>query len=469
MPVLGRQTTRHVVELELYGTPLTFSLHGRRLALGDHASIDYYWMDGSEFRKKKFSANFRNCMLHARAVTHEMGWQDDTEQMAHLVWALCYPQVSREKSLQRIYRDAFLRPPLRRHAPNRTEHDELPTSKNDDIRSCIRSCDRFEVKQLLDDALGRFEPPSRMLPLLQQACQHWLGQGIALFRDRQVERFLEEVELWLRRYRRQGGNIWVRHFVNMFSYEAKTCFYRCYANAWIDIIPWLKENRGLDETSERFMRVWHNQNQPVEIPHGRTLSGVIYPTQASRLILHPGQHSHSESHAITWQTDQIGPTHVPDVFAGQVLSLHPLSSVIMKDPAMLSIAGRFFGTDAYARFFVNGERNCAEYWDLVGVILTAAHLYRLALDRQNQRSANPRTAFEMDGATIDGLSTQQFINDFAAARSIRCPTCHGPGTFVAHRLITDSQVDFQFRCPDCETDFHEPVEMGDLAQWLIEP
>jgi len=468
MPVLGRKTRSVNVELELQGTPLVFKLYGRRLDLGEHASIDYYWMDASEFRKKEFSKNFQNCMLHARAIT--MCWQDGPEQMSQLVWALCYPPVSREKSLQRVYKDAFLKKPRRgSNAQTSEENDALPAVTDEAIRFCIQSRDRFGVKTQLDSALGRFEPPSKMLPLLQQACEHWLGRGVALFRDRQVGRFLDEVELWLRRYRRQGGNIWVRHFVNMFSYEAKVCFYHCYTNAWSDIIPWLKEHRDLDETSERFLRLWHNQNQPIEVPHGRTLSGVIYPTRASRVIFPPGQHRQAEPHAITWQTDHIGPTHVPDVFSGQVLSLHPLSGVIMSDPALLAIAGRFFGTDAYERFFVHGERNCSEYWDLVGVILRAAHIYRQALDRQNQRRAPSRVAYDEDGAMTDSLSTEQLINDFATARLLRCPVCHGSGTFVDHRLISDSQADFQFRCHDCEADYHEAVEVETLAQWLNEP
>src|SRR5262249_28247822 len=134
---------------------------------------------------------------------------------------------------------------------------------------------------------------------------------------------------------------------DLFSYECKVSFYRCFANVWVDLIPWLRENRDLDEVSERFLRVWHMQNQPIEQPDGRV---------------------------------------IPDVFGGQVLSLHPLSGFFMKDPALCTIAGRFFLSDAYERAMVQGRaEDCAEYWEFVGAILTAAGLYRQALDRQAER------------------------------------------------------------------------------------
>lgn len=462
MAVLGRRTSRVAVEMELHGTPLTFILNGRRLALGDHASIDYYWMDASAFRRKTFSANFRNCMLHASAVSQAMGWHD-TEQTAHLIWALCYPPVSREKSLQRVYKDAFLKKQRRGADAHLSEYyDQLPTFVEEDIRGCLESRDRFGVKHALDSALGRFEPPARLLPLLQQACQQWLGRGITLFREHQFGRFVDEMELWLRRYRRTSGNAWVRHFVNLFAYEAKTSFYRCYANAWVDIIPWLKQHRDLDEVSERFLRLWHNQNQPVDIPHGRTLSGVIYPTRGGRLFLTAEPSNNVRPHPITWQTEHIGPTHVPDVFSGQVLSLHPLSAVIMKDPALLALVGRFFGTDAYERFFMGGERDCAEYWEFVGVIVTAAFQYRRALDRQNQSRATTRSAREEDGAIVNSLSISQFVQEFAVARSIQCPACRGSGEFLDYQQATDTQANLHFRCRDCGTAYQHMVELADL-------
>ncbi len=79
-------------------------------------------------------------------------------------------------------------------------------------------------------------------------------------------------------------------FVNLFSYECKVSFFTCYANAWVDLIPWLRKHRGLDKVSERFLRFWHNQNPSTGGADGR------------------------------------------DAFNGQVLALHPLSGFFMKDP-----------------------------------------------------------------------------------------------------------------------------------------
>src|SRR4051794_37791594 len=75
-----------------------------------------------------------------------------------------------------------------------------------------------------------------------------------------------------------------------------------------------------------------------------------------------------------------------DVFGGQVLSLHPLSGFFMLDPALCAVAGKFFASDAYDLTF--GQRqgdSCKEYWDLIGAIIMAAHLYKQAADEQAQR------------------------------------------------------------------------------------
>jgi hypothetical protein len=105
-----------------------------------------------------------------------------------------------------------------------------------------------------------------------------------------------------------------------------------------------RENRVLDEGSKRCLRLWHMQNQPIERPD----TGVT-----------------------------------PDVFGGQLLSLHPLSGFVMKDPALCATVGRFCLSDAYERVMVEGRaEGSSEYREFVGAILTAAALYRQALDRQ---------------------------------------------------------------------------------------
>ncbi len=98
-----------------------------------------------------------------------------------------------------------------------------------------------------------------------------------------------------------------------------------YANAWVGLIPWLREHRGLDTVSERFRRFWHNQNQPIEIPHGRTPGGISYPTHHSALVAKGDGNGGLTCQTLRMRTEHIGPTHLRDAFSGQVLSLHPLS------------------------------------------------------------------------------------------------------------------------------------------------
>src|SRR5262249_23571423 len=121
--------------------------------------------------------------------------------------------------------------------------------------------------------------------------------------------------------------------------------YTCYANAWVDIIPCLQKDHGLDPVSERFLRLWHHQNQAIEIPHGRTAGGIYYPTHVRYDFFLAGADGQVIPKRICLPTERVGPTHVPDVFSGQILSLHPLSGFFMKDPALCAVAGAIFASE----------------------------------------------------------------------------------------------------------------------------
>jgi hypothetical protein len=61
---------------------------------------------------------------------------------------------------------------------------------------------------------------------------------------------------------------------------------------------------------------------------------------------------------------------LPDVMAGHILALHPLSGFLMLDSALRQVAGRFFAGDAYERALRRGEvADCPEYWQLCGAIV----------------------------------------------------------------------------------------------------
>jgi hypothetical protein len=401
---------------------------------------------------------------------HEMGLQHDLDQQVHYVLAVCYALLGRCKSLQNIFRDAYLAP-----GSVRVGAASLPDDVRQRIQAVVRSRDRFQVQQELDATLGRFEPPAKVLPLLQEACRHWVGKGVTLLRRQGNDglvQFLQEVDYWLKKYRKRSVR-WVRHFLNLFAYECKAAFCTCYANAWAGLIPWLRENRGLDPLSERFLRFWHNQNQPVEIPHGQTPGGILYPTHRGMLVAEADANGRLAPHFLSLQTEQIGPTHVRDVFSGQVLSLHPTSSIFMRDAALCAVAGRFFASPAYDLVLGRGQAAlCGPYWDLVGALLSTAHLYRQALDDQGRRRGarqRPGSAAEAAAVAAVNQSDAGLLEDFAAARGLRCPGCKGRLALRKYAPASEGadHFDADFQCPACAAPARHAIQRAELEGWLL--
>jgi hypothetical protein len=301
----------------------------------------------------------------------------------------------------------------------------------------VENRDRDRVRAELDESLGRAAIPAEEVAAMRLTVDGILHQGVELVQqkgnDGLVE-FLGRFDAWCAKRRKKGGQGWLRRFLDRFSYEGKVSFQRCYANAWIDLIPWLKEHRGLDQASERFLRLWHMQNQPIERPDG----GVL-----------------------------------PDVFGGQVLSLHPLSGFFMKDPALCVVAGRFLSSDAYERVTVQGQAEaCAEYWDLVGAVLTAAALYRQAHDRQaERRGVHQRPSADPDVAQLaaDTRSPAGLLEEFAGAVGLRCTQCGGQ---LLSRGFDPAEVeaddfDADFACRDCGHQARHRIARRDLEDSLL--
>src|SRR5687768_13683526 len=75
------------------GTPFSFRLNGRPLALGPDLSVRYYWMDSSQFRIARARrpsadpANLRACVGHWWRAMQVSGWADDPDQLRHLLLA----------------------------------------------------------------------------------------------------------------------------------------------------------------------------------------------------------------------------------------------------------------------------------------------------------------------------------------------------------------------------------------------
>jgi hypothetical protein len=440
--------------------------------LGQYGTVQYYWADGSQFRNMRTdvaTANFRSAIGYWAAAMQDMGLWHELDQQVHYVLAVCYALVGRCKSLQDVYRDAYL-------APGTVQVDatSLPDDVRQRIQEVVHSRDRSQVQRELDAALGRFEPPARVMPLLQTACRRWVGRGVSLLRQQGndgVEQFVREVDYWLAKCRKKGGHVWVRHFLNLFAYECKAAFYTCYCNAWIGLIPWLRENRGLDLLSERFLRFWHTQNQPIEIPHGQTPGGILYPTSQGMLVAEADGKGQYVSHFLHVRTEQIGPTHVRDLFSGQVLSLHPLSAFVMKDRALCAIAGRFFASDAYDLALGRGLATlCSAYWDLVGAILAAAHMYRQALDQQAQRRGSRQRAGaeKIASVTTSAVSEGFLLEEFAKSRKLLCPSCGGALRCRGYHPVKPGEEGcvVDYACGACGRDVPRTLGFADLKDGL---
>ena len=417
------------VPVSRLGHQFEFRLHTRPLALGPDIRVQYYWMDSSLFRRFKSEpsfAAFRTVLGHwAATLRADAAWDLDDE--IHYVAAQCYPLVAEAKSLQDVYKDAYLKP----KSTNPTA-DSLPDDARKRIRRVVRERDAGLVRAELDHVLGRFEPPARLMPLLREAFRRWVGNGVVELRragNDGLEPFLAEVDTWIARYRKKGGNPWVRHFVNLFSYECKVSFFTCYASAWMALIPWLRQHHGLDPVSERFLRFWHHQNVSTGGAAGR------------------------------------------DAFDGQVLALHPLSGFFMKDPALRAVAGRFFGTSAYDRALTQGKASSSKaYWDLVGAILTAAHLYRNALDRQ-ERGRGTRAAVSLEvraAPAVDGTEDDLApLRDFLSGRGVKCPRCRTEFELrSAEPVDAGAAFDAHLACRKCHRAVTHRVPTDDLMRWL---
>jgi hypothetical protein len=337
----------------------------------------------------------------------------------------------------------------------------------------VRSRDRFRVQQELDAVLGRFEPPVEVMPRLQEACRHWGGEGVCRLRQHGedgLQQFLRDLQYCLARYRKRSGR-WLRHFLNLFAYECIVAFYTCYANAWVGLIPWLRENRGLHFLSEHFLRFWHNQNQPVEIPHDQMPAGIRYPSRQGVQVAEVDGTAGRTSPRLSPQIEQLSPSHVRDVFSGHLLSLHPLSCFFMKDAALCAIAGRFFASAEYDLALERGHAAlCGPYWDLVGAILSAAHLYRQALDRQSQtrRSHQRGGAEEAARSEAIGASHALLLEDFAAVNKLRCPACGGPLQLLRYHPVGPGGENFpaEYACRSCSRNVPLTIDRSDLEGWL---
>jgi hypothetical protein len=273
--------------LSLRGQQYPFEIRKQIVNLGSAGPLQYCYMLLSDLRGRdptQDESNFRSCVGFWWAAMHELGLENDWCQQRHFVMATCYALVNRNKSLQDVYLDALPR-------PDSIDSEKLwvPDEIRERIRELINRRDRPAVKEELDRALGIYQLTREDSVGFAKAFQTWADKGVNSFRELGEEgviAWLGEVDYWMGKYRKRCPPR-VRSFVNFFSYQAKVSFYTCYANFWARLIPWLEENHKLDELTVRFLKLWHNQNKPIEVPLGKTTGGIWYPTRRGARLLYP--------------------------------------------------------------------------------------------------------------------------------------------------------------------------------------
>ena len=205
------------------------------------------------------------------------------------------------------------------------------------------------------------------------------------------------------------------------------------------------------------------------------MGGLYYPTQVQATALHLNSQNVPVRQVITSRTPPIGPRgFIPDVFSGQILSLHPLSGFFMKGSSS-AIAGRFLTSSSFEAVMSRGRfENHPLYWDLVGAILTAAHSYRSALDCQAQnrgvRLRGGDAAKSLACQPVPGESSaSSLFEDFAAFRGIHCPHCKGSVSLDEYLPATKNSDHCVVRywCRGCQRVVPTEVQRSILEDWLL--
>ncbi len=413
------------VTLDVEGRTFDFQLHQRHLNFGQAGTGEYYWMDSRQFRSGKGGPNFQACV---DLWWHVVEWYGDTSdphtEMA-LVFAECYPLINASRAMQNIYVDAHLHPKA-----------ERILLADEDVKRLLliaHSGDpnlaRLELDRLFR---GPYPPPGEM-PAFDEAAEKWIRDGISALQlegRNGLKHYTKTLLGLIKKYRRRGNSDWKRMFLNKFSYECKVAFYYCYANAWIGILPRLQQRGELDSLGERFMRLWHHQNQAPE-----------------------------------------GATEHRGVFSGQIPALHPISAVILTSPQHLEVIGRYIGRPDFSELQASGMYlENKEYRDMVTTILVAAHEYdrsRRSWEDQRGQSTQKSKKDVKERPRDDGTASVQILfENYTNRRRVSCSDCSGTLSYVRHEPVATTDppaVVAYFRCQACAHEQSLKISQDELV------
>ena len=442
---------RLTATLVLGGREYPFVLCHRPINLGSAGTVEYYWLDSSQLRatdSKEGLNNFGNCVGYWWAAMIQEGLDSDPTQQEHLFLAMSYGLVANDKSLQHVLRDAYLQPAFDR------EQVSLSAEDKQRIARVAQSHDRAQLKQEIDRAFS-FSVPTyedwRQLSFAFEGIMHQVTKAIHHDGREGLATAVGKLEVYFAKWRKRGGAPFMRMLIDRLAYECKASFYLTYWNLWVSLIPWLRRHESLDPLSERFLRLWHRQNQHVELVNQPSL--LTKNKTAGPMLAEPGVH------------------YLQDVFSGQILSLHPLSAIVMQDPALLEVVGRFVASSEYDRVIRRAD-DCPLYWEFIGAILTAANLYRIATETaRNKRGTNCYGGDATSQVAGDsGMSSiASAFEEHTAACDWKC-LCGGRLTYVVHREAQDEPgwVLVNYRCALCRADSERLIHQDKCAQTLLE-
>ena len=422
------------VLLTANGREFAFPLHSRVLDLGANIECTYYWIDQRLLKETRgnLSRNLcRRIVDHWEQVLFEVDASGAHSPSEGLVLAHVFRVLSRRKRMNQVFRDACLRPlPHRRRRQEEVRRTDLPDHLLERIDIAVNLQDSDAVRRECALIFG-WEPPSpQELTLLNQLYDRWIHRAVSLYRanpDTGIDQFVEELcaaEAYARRSSRTSPIS--RKFFDLLMFETKVCFYECYAVLWQRLILWLRNNRELDPLSERFLRFWHNQNQSL-------------------------RRSARDGDSTSFETD---------VFFGHILSLHPLSGLLMSTPHLWELTSQYFRQLSSARRTSPRTATSQRYWDFVRAILMAGHIYRLndarnpfADVRESSGSCLVESAstavHSSESGYVCSVSLQESLARLARLTGLTCQQCRSQLTNFHCTEIESDQATLTGHCATC--------------------
>ncbi len=438
------------IELTCNHQSFLFDLCHRELNFGNAGTGEYYWMDRRGLRGG--GENLRSCINFWWACVEKARMDTNWYNQVNLVLAETYLLVNKSRAMQ----DVFLDAQLSKNADRKVEYEldnqghsrrltqrtfQLPEEEVKRLEELVNGRNIGEIQRELEQMFAGDRPPENERPAFDKSFQVWTNKGVdaLLEKGRQgLDDYIQkDLGMHISKFRKGGSkagiNDRLRMFMNMFSYECKVAFYLCYASAWMSLLPELLRRKLVNRNAVRFMRLWHHQNQSQEIEDGKRIK----------------------------------------FFHGQVLSLHPLSAIIMTDPSSLAVIGKWIGHPDYQRLKnENKVGDSQEYWNVVQTILVAAHEYKQSHERWNnargQTEISLPAVVEQTSSGEPAPSFEEVFEAYASEHSIICKKCPAPLEYINHDPVAKGESSpVTYRCSRCQLPRTINVEYEALKESLL--